>query len=203
MSVPVVQGTLCLLWVGLQLAVGFALAAVVLYASWYDPELLRFLLFLAFLQIAVLILVLLKRDILNWHFLTKVFSLRHCHMFFEGVFNPPAPIADAVTFELYWRPEQEQFAQSTKMAELEKRLAQLEATVRCEPDSQNPLLVGMKGTSLVETVQVLQAKVNILDVAVLDQVEARLQVRGGRKEGTAQWVSRGRGRATGRHWPRP
>ncbi|KAM6038693.1 dynactin subunit 2-like [Theristicus caerulescens] len=96
-------------------------------------------------------------------------------MFFEGVFNPPAPIADAVTFELYWRPEQEQFAQSTKMAELEKRLAQLEATVRCEPDSQNPLLVGLKGTSLVETVQVLQAKVNILDVAVLDQVEARLQ----------------------------
>ncbi|KAM6038692.1 uncharacterized protein LJ206_020637 [Theristicus caerulescens] len=58
--------TLCLLWVGLQLAVGFALAAAVLYASWYDPELLRFLLFLAFLQIAVLILVLLKRDILNW-----------------------------------------------------------------------------------------------------------------------------------------
>uniref|UniRef100_A0A8B9FXN4 Dynactin subunit 2 n=1 Tax=Amazona collaria TaxID=241587 RepID=A0A8B9FXN4_9PSIT len=64
---------------------------------------------------------------------------------------------------------------SLQMAELEKRLAQLEATVRCEPDSQNPLLVGLKGTSLMETVQVLQAKVNILDVAVLDQVEARLQ----------------------------
>ncbi|KAK4806736.1 hypothetical protein QYF61_007540 [Mycteria americana] len=87
----------------------------------------------------------------------------------------PAPTGDAVTFELYWRPEQEQFAQTAKMAELEKRLAQLEATVRCEPDSQNPLLVGLKGTSLVETVQVLQAKVSILDVAVLDQVEARLQ----------------------------
>ncbi|XP_074931704.1 dynactin subunit 2-like [Phalacrocorax aristotelis] len=87
----------------------------------------------------------------------------------------PAPAGDAVTFELYWRPEQEQFAQTAKMAELEKRLAQLEATVRCEPDSQNPLLVGLKGTSLMETVQVLQAKVNILDVAVLDQVEARLQ----------------------------
>ncbi|KAM6294517.1 dynactin subunit 2 [Aegotheles albertisi] len=85
------------------------------------------------------------------------------------------PPGDAVTFELYWRPEQEQFAQAAKIAELEKRLAQLEATVRCEPDSQNPLLVGLKGTSLVETVQVLQAKVNILDVAVLDQVEARLQ----------------------------
>ncbi|NXJ86864.1 DCTN2 protein, partial [Trogon melanurus] len=48
----------------------------------------------------------------------------------------PAPAADAVTFELYWRPEQDQFAQTAKIAELEKRLAQLEATVRCEPESQ-------------------------------------------------------------------
>ncbi|NXL40887.1 DCTN2 protein, partial [Glaucidium brasilianum] len=75
----------------------------------------------------------------------------------------PAPAADAVTFELYWRPEQEHFAQSAKVsaggrgaapapprgsrcltppspppqvAELEKRLAQLEATVRFEPESQ-------------------------------------------------------------------
>uniref|UniRef100_A0A669Q6X3 Dynactin subunit 2 n=1 Tax=Phasianus colchicus TaxID=9054 RepID=A0A669Q6X3_PHACC len=87
----------------------------------------------------------------------------------------PAPTADALTFELFWRPEQDQFSQAAKIAELEKRLAQLEAMVRCEPDSQNPLLVGLKGTSLVETVQILQAKVNILDAAVLDQVEARLQ----------------------------
>ncbi|NXQ82298.1 DCTN2 protein, partial [Nyctibius grandis] len=27
----------------------------------------------------------------------------------------PAPTADAVTFELYWRPEQEQFAQTAKV----------------------------------------------------------------------------------------
>ncbi|XP_015742422.1 dynactin subunit 2 [Coturnix japonica] len=87
----------------------------------------------------------------------------------------PAPPTDTLTFELFWRPEQDQFSQAAKVAELEKRLAQLEAMVRCEPDSQNPLLVGLKGTSLVETVQILQAKVNILDAAVLDQVEARLQ----------------------------
>ncbi|XP_061871459.1 dynactin subunit 2 [Colius striatus] len=86
-----------------------------------------------------------------------------------------APAADAVTFELFWRPEREQFAHTAKVAELEKRLAQLEATLQCEPDGQNPLLVGLKGTSLVEAVQVLQAKVNLLDVAVLEQVEARLQ----------------------------
>ncbi|NWH70243.1 DCTN2 protein, partial [Piaya cayana] len=48
----------------------------------------------------------------------------------------PAPSRDAVTFELYWRPEQDQFAQTAKIAELEKRLAQLEAMVRCEPDGQ-------------------------------------------------------------------
>ncbi|XP_010569807.1 PREDICTED: dynactin subunit 2, partial [Haliaeetus leucocephalus] len=87
----------------------------------------------------------------------------------------PVPTGDAVTLELYWQPEQDHFAQTAKITELEKRLAQLEAMVRCEPDSQNPLFVGLKGTSLVETVQVLQAKVNILDVAVLDQVGAWLQ----------------------------
>ncbi|XP_015471820.1 dynactin subunit 2 isoform X3 [Parus major] len=93
----------------------------------------------------------------------------------KGPPRGPVPAGDAVTFELYWRPEQDQFAQSAKVSELEKRLAQLEAAMRCEPDSQNPLLVGLKGSSLMDTVQVLQAKVNVLDVAVLDQVEARLQ----------------------------
>ncbi|XP_040432016.1 dynactin subunit 2-like isoform X2 [Cygnus olor] len=88
----------------------------------------------------------------------------------------PAPTGDMLTFELYWRPEQDQFSQAASIAELEKRLAQLEVMVRYEPDSQNPLLVGLKGTSLVETVQILQAGVNILDMAVLDQVEARLQI---------------------------
>uniref|UniRef100_A0A8B9E9X9 Uncharacterized protein n=1 Tax=Anser cygnoides TaxID=8845 RepID=A0A8B9E9X9_ANSCY len=74
----------------------------------------------------------------------------------------PAPPGDMLTFELYWRPEQDQFSQAASIAELEKRLAQLEVMVQYEPDSQ-------------ETVQILQAKVNILDMAVLDQVEARLQ----------------------------
>ncbi|NWI68701.1 DCTN2 protein, partial [Todus mexicanus] len=54
----------------------------------------------------------------------------------KGQTREPVPSADAITFELYWRPEQDQFAQTAKIAELEKRLAQLEATVRCEADSQ-------------------------------------------------------------------
>uniref|UniRef100_A0A8B9DWS6 Uncharacterized protein n=1 Tax=Anser cygnoides TaxID=8845 RepID=A0A8B9DWS6_ANSCY len=48
------------------------------------------------------------------------------------------------------------------IVELEKRLAQLEATVQCKPISQ-------------ETAQILQAKVNILDEVMLDQIEARLK----------------------------
>nr|XP_047910997.1 dynactin subunit 2-like isoform X3 [Anser cygnoides] len=72
-------------------------------------------------------------------------------------------IGDMVTFEVYWRPGQDQFALDAKIVELEKRLAQLEATVQCKPISQ-------------ETAQILQAKVNILDEVMLDQIEARLKI---------------------------
>nr|XP_047910995.1 dynactin subunit 2-like isoform X2 [Anser cygnoides] len=85
-------------------------------------------------------------------------------------------IGDMVTFEVYWRPGQDQFALDAKIVELEKRLAQLEATVQCKPISQNLLLVEPMGSSLLETAQILQAKVNILDEVMLDQIEARLKI---------------------------
>ncbi|XP_053410933.1 dynactin subunit 2 [Nycticebus coucang] len=80
-----------------------------------------------------------------------------------------------VTYELHSRPEQDKFSQAAKVAELEKRLTELEATVRCDQDAQNPLSAGLQGTCLMEAVELLQAKVGALDLAVLDQVEARLQ----------------------------
>uniref|UniRef100_A0A8C5N1T8 Dynactin subunit 2 n=1 Tax=Leptobrachium leishanense TaxID=445787 RepID=A0A8C5N1T8_9ANUR len=67
-----------------------------------------------------------------------------------------------VTYELHCRPEQVKFSYSAKVAELEKRLGELEASVRYDPDTRG-------------TVEILQAKVNMLDVTSLDQVEARLQ----------------------------
>ncbi|KAL6086352.1 hypothetical protein STEG23_000150 [Scotinomys teguina] len=85
------------------------------------------------------------------------------------------PDSSLVTYELHSRPEQDKFSQAAKVAELEKRLTELEATVRCDQDAQNPLSAGLQGTCLMETVELLQAKVNALDLAVLDQVEARLQ----------------------------
>ncbi|XP_071883306.1 dynactin subunit 2-like isoform X2 [Anas platyrhynchos] len=84
-------------------------------------------------------------------------------------------IGDTVKFEVYWRPGQDQFALNAKIVEVEKRLAQLEATVQCKPISQNLLLVEPMGSSLLETVHILQAKMNVLDEVILDQVEARLK----------------------------
>lgn len=85
------------------------------------------------------------------------------------------PGSSLVTYELHSRPEQDKFSQAAKVAELEKRLSELEADVRCDQDTQNPLSAGLQGACLMETVELLQAKVSALDLAVLDQVEARLQ----------------------------
>ncbi|XP_041036190.1 dynactin subunit 2 isoform X2 [Carcharodon carcharias] len=83
--------------------------------------------------------------------------------------------SNAVTYELYYRPEQTRFTQAAKVAELEKRLADLEAAVGTDSERQNPLTVGLQGSCLMGTLEVLQSKVSTLDPATLDQVEARLQ----------------------------
>ncbi|XP_077385879.1 dynactin subunit 2 isoform X2 [Festucalex cinctus] len=80
-----------------------------------------------------------------------------------------------VLYELHSRPEQEKFNESAKMAELEKRLADLEMAVGSASDKQGPLNAGMQGVSLTDTLELLQARVSALDSATLDQVEARLQ----------------------------
>ncbi|MEQ2229373.1 Dynactin subunit 2, partial [Ilyodon furcidens] len=80
-----------------------------------------------------------------------------------------------VLYELHSRPEQEKFNESAKMAELEKRLAQLESAVGSGSDKQGPLNAGVQGASLMDTIELLQARVSALDSATLDQVEARLQ----------------------------
>nr|XP_061814401.1 dynactin subunit 2-like isoform X1 [Nerophis lumbriciformis] len=80
-----------------------------------------------------------------------------------------------VLYELHSRPEQEKFNDSAKMAELEKRLADLEMAIGSTSDKQGPLSAGMQGVSLTDTLELLQARVSALDSATLDQVEARLQ----------------------------
>uniref|UniRef100_M4AU08 Dynactin 2 (p50) n=1 Tax=Xiphophorus maculatus TaxID=8083 RepID=M4AU08_XIPMA len=77
-----------------------------------------------------------------------------------------------VLYELHSRPEQEKFNESTKMAELEKRLAQLEIAVGSGSDKQ---VHTADFTHKSDTIELLQARVSALDSATLDQVEARLQ----------------------------
>uniref|UniRef100_G3NTG1 Dynactin 2 (p50) n=1 Tax=Gasterosteus aculeatus aculeatus TaxID=481459 RepID=G3NTG1_GASAC len=82
-----------------------------------------------------------------------------------GDSKPPASAKGpdgVVLYELHSRPEQEKFNESAKMAELEKRLAELEMAVGSGSDKQ-------------ATIELLQARVSALDSATLDQVEARLQ----------------------------
>uniref|UniRef100_A0A3B3RD88 Dynactin 2 (p50) n=1 Tax=Paramormyrops kingsleyae TaxID=1676925 RepID=A0A3B3RD88_9TELE len=112
-----------------------------------------------------------------------------------------------VLYELHSRPEQEKFTESAKVAELEKRLAQLETAMGTGSNKQGPLTAWVQGASIVVSVfllgagvrgvafwlalhpltfvlspsaqdnlELLQARVNALDSATLDQVEARLQV---------------------------
>uniref|UniRef100_A0A667X6W6 Dynactin 2 (p50) n=1 Tax=Myripristis murdjan TaxID=586833 RepID=A0A667X6W6_9TELE len=79
-----------------------------------------------------------------------------------------------ILYELHSRPEQEKFNESAKMAELEKRLAELEMAVGSGSDKQvhadtHTLLY------MCDTLELLQARVSALDANTLDQVEARLQ----------------------------
>ncbi|KAK3556866.1 hypothetical protein QTP70_022367 [Hemibagrus guttatus] len=93
----------------------------------------------------------------------------------EGKSAAPKGPDGVVLYELHSRPEHERFTESAKIAELERRLADLETAVGSGLDKPGPLSAGLQGASLMETMELLQARVSALDAATLDQVEARLQ----------------------------
>ncbi|XP_062328505.1 dynactin subunit 2 [Osmerus eperlanus] len=109
--------------------------------------------------------------------LTQLEAARGCRVGGPGEAKAPAARGPdgVVLYELHSRPEQEKFTESAKMAELEKRLAELETAVGSGSDKQGPLSTGVQGASLMDTMELLQARVSALDSATLDQVEARLQ----------------------------
>ncbi|KAK1796420.1 hypothetical protein P4O66_009476, partial [Electrophorus voltai] len=106
----------------------------------------------------------------------------------EGKSAGPKGPDGVVLYELHSRPEHEKFTESAKarqldalflnfdgIAEVERRLADLETAVGSGSDKKGPLSAGLHGASLMETMELLQARVSALDAATLDQVEARLQ----------------------------
>uniref|UniRef100_A0A671SII7 Dynactin subunit 2 n=1 Tax=Sinocyclocheilus anshuiensis TaxID=1608454 RepID=A0A671SII7_9TELE len=93
----------------------------------------------------------------------------------EGKTAAPKGPDGVILYELHSRPEQEKFTESAKVAELERRLAELEMAVGSGSEKQGPLSAGVQGGSLMDTIELLQARVGALDAVMLDQVEARLQ----------------------------
>uniref|UniRef100_A0A4W6EEY6 Dynactin 2 (p50) n=1 Tax=Lates calcarifer TaxID=8187 RepID=A0A4W6EEY6_LATCA len=83
--------------------------------------------------------------------------------------SKPTPSAKGpdgvVLYELHSRPEQEKFNESAKV----------KWKGRWWQQSSGPLSAGVQGASLMDTIDLLQARVSALDSATLDQVEARLQ----------------------------
>ncbi|XP_059415583.1 dynactin subunit 2-like isoform X2 [Carassius carassius] len=93
----------------------------------------------------------------------------------EGKTAAPKGPNGVILYELHSRPEQEKFTESAKVSELERRLAELEMAVGSGSEKQGPLSAGVQGGSLMDTIELLQARVSALDAGTLDQVEARLQ----------------------------
>ncbi|XP_052456380.1 dynactin subunit 2-like [Carassius gibelio] len=93
----------------------------------------------------------------------------------EGKTTAPKGPDGVILYELHSRPEQEKFTESAKVSELERRLAELETAVGSGSEKQGPLSAGVQGGSLMDTIELLQARVSALDAGTLDQVEARLQ----------------------------
>uniref|UniRef100_A0A671PL92 Dynactin subunit 2-like n=1 Tax=Sinocyclocheilus anshuiensis TaxID=1608454 RepID=A0A671PL92_9TELE len=80
-----------------------------------------------------------------------------------------------ILYELHSRPEQEKFTESAKVAELERRLAELETALGSGSEKQWMWSCDQVSCRLQDTIELLQARVGALDAATLDQVEARLQ----------------------------
>uniref|UniRef100_A0A669EHS6 Dynactin 2 (p50) n=1 Tax=Oreochromis niloticus TaxID=8128 RepID=A0A669EHS6_ORENI len=74
-----------------------------------------------------------------------------------------------VLYELHSRPEQEKFNESAKVKRKERWINV------CDECTHKIKLAGAQGSSLMDTIELLQARVSALDSATLDQVEARLQ----------------------------
>uniref|UniRef100_A0A8C6T5Z1 Dynactin 2 (p50) n=1 Tax=Neogobius melanostomus TaxID=47308 RepID=A0A8C6T5Z1_9GOBI len=78
-----------------------------------------------------------------------------------------------VLYELHSRPEQEKFNNAAKVKAI--MWPYYLVLIIFSIVLQGPLSAGAQGASLMDTIELLQARVSALDSATLDQVEARLQ----------------------------
>ncbi|KAG7174399.1 dynactin subunit 2-like [Homarus americanus] len=79
-----------------------------------------------------------------------------------------------ITYELYYAPEHARLNQLANAAMLEKRIDQLESLIGNNPDKLSSLSAWTNHKSVVGAVQVLSARLALLEPAHLDHVEGRL-----------------------------
>ncbi|GLH05964.1 Dynactin subunit 2 [Gryllus bimaculatus] len=112
--------------------------------------------------------------------LTELESLRQGSTDIKAKGDAPSgqPAAGVVSYELQFRPEQSELSRSSRLAQLEQRLHFAESALGATPERMATLCVDPRDRarpcSLLEAVQLLSAKVSLLDTAHLDHVEGRL-----------------------------
>jgi len=79
-----------------------------------------------------------------------------------------------VTYELMMKPETSKLDEQKRMAELDKRLEHLEKLVAFSPDKMSDLCMETNGKSINGAIQVLSARLSLLNPSHLDHVEGRL-----------------------------
>lgn len=89
-----------------------------------------------------------------------------------------APIQEsqaAVSYQLYYKPEQAKFSNNARLADVEQRIERLEAVIgNNATDKLSPLTAEINSKSILSAVAVLSSKLKLLDPAQIDQVEARM-----------------------------
>ncbi|XP_042869070.1 dynactin subunit 2-like [Penaeus japonicus] len=89
----------------------------------------------------------------------------------------PAPTSaggSAITYELYYAPEHARLNQLARVANLEKKIDHVEGLLGNNPDKLSSLSAWTNHKSVMGAVQVLSARLALLEPAHLDHIEGRL-----------------------------
>ncbi|GFT72091.1 dynactin subunit 2 [Nephila pilipes] len=87
-----------------------------------------------------------------------------------------APTEETVKYELYVRPDQAKLELSSKLANLEQRLKNLENVIGQDKKKLSFLTSNTDGKSISAAISLLSSKLNLLEPSILDQLEGRFAI---------------------------
>lgn len=83
-------------------------------------------------------------------------------------------VPDHVVYELHYRPEVAKFKDSAKITDMEHRMQKLESVIGGETDKLASLASDTNHQSILGAISIMNSKLNLLDPAHIDQVDAHL-----------------------------